>query len=40
MGVGRGVQILKFLAKKGCFLSYEWEENNFTIFAPPLEKYF
>jgi len=26
---------LKFLAQKGCFLSFEWEETNFTNFSPP-----
>jgi len=34
---GRGVVpwILKSSAKKGCFLSFEWEKPNFTAFAPP-----
>jgi len=43
MGVGRGGArapwVLKISAKKGCFLSFEWEKTNFTTFAPPLEKF-
>jgi len=27
--------ILKFAAKKGCFLSFKWEKSVFTTFAPP-----
>jgi len=27
--------ILKISAKKGCFLSFEWEKTNFTAFGPP-----
>jgi len=26
---------LKILAKKGCFLDFEWEKTNFTTFALP-----
>jgi len=26
---------LKFLAKKGCFLRFEWEKINFTAFGTP-----
>jgi len=34
MGVGRGTQgcILKILAEKGCFLSFQWEKTNITTF--------
>jgi len=46
MGVGRGAAvalalpwILKFSAKEGCFLSFEWEKSNFTTFGHPLEKF-
>jgi len=42
MGVGRGSRgalapswILKISAKKGCFLSFEWDKINFTTFSPP-----
>jgi len=42
MGVGgraeRGLGppcILKTLAKKGCFLSFEWEKDKFTTFGHP-----
>jgi len=28
-------RILKFSAKKGCFLRLEWEKSNFTTFGPP-----
>jgi len=39
MGVGRWGRghpwILKISAKKGCFLSFEWEKTNFTTFSPP-----
>jgi len=41
MGIGRGGRrdlapwILTFSAKKGCFLSFEWEKTNFTTFTPP-----
>ena len=31
---------IKFLAKKGRFLSFEWVKSNFATFGPPLEKYF
>jgi len=31
--------ILKISAKKGCFLSFEWEKTSFTTFAIPLEKF-
>jgi len=36
MGVGRGTQgcILKILAEKGCFLSFQWEKTNITTFPP------
>jgi len=38
MSVGRGALtppwILKFSAKKGCFLSFEREKSNFTTFGP------
>jgi len=27
--------ILKFIAKKSCFLSFEWEKTNFITFGPP-----
>ena len=30
--------IFKCLAKKGCFLSFEWEKSNFTTFGP-LDKF-
>jgi len=46
MGVGKGEEgakvtpwILKILAKKRCFLDFEWEKPNFTTLGPPLEKY-
>jgi len=42
MGAGRGGKappwILEFLAKKDCFLNFEWEKTNFTTFGYPLEK--
>jgi len=31
--------ILKILAKKGCFLSFEWEKTNFTTFASPWKNF-
>jgi len=36
MGVGRGASewIFELSAKKGCFLSFEWEKTNFTSFGP------
>jgi len=37
MGIKKGAKapwILKFLAKKGWFLSFEWEKSNVTIFGP------
>jgi len=42
MGVGKRAGawppwILKFSAKKGCFLSFEWEKSNFTTFGSPLK---
>jgi len=44
MGVGRSGRrgpwppwILKFLARKDCFVSFEWEK-NFTTFGPPWKK--
>jgi len=47
MGVGRGAVgakappwILKFSAKKGCFISFEWEKTNFTTFGPTWKKSF
>jgi len=45
MGVGKGIKappwILKCLAKKGCFVSFEWEKTKlkFTTFGPPLENF-
>jgi len=45
MGVGRGAEGAKpplgfeNYSKKGCFLSFEREEPNFTTFGPPLEKF-
>ena len=45
MGVGRGGRgplttwILKSLAKKGYFLSFEWEKTNFTTFNPPWKNF-
>jgi len=40
MGVGAlAPWILKILAKKGCFLGFEWEKTNFATFGPPLEKF-
>jgi len=46
MGVGRGgaggprrpLDFEIYIAKKGCFLSFEWEKTNFTTFVP-LEKF-
>ena len=39
MGVGIGGRtipwILKFPAKKGCFIRFEWEKTNFTTFGTP-----
>jgi len=35
---GRGALDFGNISKKGCFLSFEWEKTNFTIFGPPLEK--
>jgi len=30
---------LKISTRKGCFLSFEWEKNNFTSFGPTLKKF-
>jgi len=38
MGVGkwgRRPWVLKLLAKKGCFLSFQWKKTYFTAFDPP-----
>jgi len=35
----RQARILKFSAKRGCFLSFEWAKPNFITFGPPLEKF-
>jgi len=36
----RGARILKFSAKKGCFLNFEGEKSNLTTFDPPWKKSF
>jgi len=38
-GEGRGPLDFETFSKKDCFLSFEWEKTNFTIFNPP-RKYF
>jgi len=38
MGVGRGALPpldFEIISKKGCFLSFEWEKSNFTMFGFP-----
>jgi len=42
MGVGRGALalpwILKFSAKKGCFLTFEWEKKQISLLLAPTGK--